>query len=579
MAPVGERLGELLGDRGAAGARAWSAATSRRWPAALGPGDVLLLENIRFEPGETENDPKLAEALAALADLYVNDAFGAAHRAHASTEGVAQLPARLRRPAAGARGDRADAGWSRRRERPLVVVLGGAKVSDKVGVIDRFLEVADRILIGGAMCFSFFRAQGIATGDSLVEEEGVELAAEALERAEDVRLRADACRSTSCSGESFDADDRAPRERRRRGARTAGWASTSARAPRPATRRRSPAAGTVLWNGPMGAFELEPFAAGTRTVAEAVAAAPGTTVVGGGDSVAALRQFGLADEGRLAVDRRRSVAWSCWRARSCRAWRPCSMPEDASDAVPRRQLEDEQDGRRGGRVRRRAAAADRRRPSTTSSSARRSPRSRAVVERSLRHRGQGRRPEHARGGLGRLHRRGLGADAGRARRRGGRSSATPSAASSSARPTRRWPARCRRRSPPASSRSSASARARRRATRARPRRCSSASCRPTWPAVEAGDLARVVDRLRADLGDRHRPHRDPRAGPGGDRLHPRRAAARAAPRPTRCGSSTAARSSPPTPPSCSALPDIDGALVGGASLDPEDFAAIVEAAG
>ncbi len=125
----------------------------------LGPGDVLLLENTRFEPGETENDPKLAEALAELADLYVNDAFGAAHRAHASTEGVAQhLPGY-----AGLLLEREVKELTRVVEsprRPLVVVLGGAKVSDKVGVIDRFLEIADRILIGGAMCFSFFRAQG-----------------------------------------------------------------------------------------------------------------------------------------------------------------------------------------------------------------------------------------------------------------------------------------------------------------------------------------------------------------------------------------------------------------------------------
>ena len=150
----------------------------------LGPGEVLLLENVRFEPGETENDPALAEALAGLADLYVNDAFGAAHRAHASTAGVAALLPGY----AGLLLEREVSELTRVVEspdRPLVVVLGGAKVTDKVGVIDRFLEVADAILIGGAMCFSFFRAEGIATGDSLVEEEGVKLAAEALERAKD----------------------------------------------------------------------------------------------------------------------------------------------------------------------------------------------------------------------------------------------------------------------------------------------------------------------------------------------------------------------------------------------------------
>jgi len=178
-------------------------------------------------------------------------------------------------------------------QRPLVVVLGGAKVTDKVGVIDRFLEIADKILIGGAMCFSFFRAQGIATGDSLVEEEGVKLAAEALELAErsecELRLPVDLV-----LGERFGADAE-PRESD--GAEVPeGWMGLdigprSARAYADAIA----GAGTVLWNGPMGAFELEPFAVGTKTVAEAVAAAPGTTVVGGGDSVAALQQFGLAD--------------------------------------------------------------------------------------------------------------------------------------------------------------------------------------------------------------------------------------------------------------------------------------------
>ncbi len=180
-------------------------------------------------------------------------------------------------------------------ERPLVVVLGGAKVTDKVGVIDRFLEVADEILIGGAMCFSFFRAQGIATGDSLVEEEGVKLAAEALERAEssdcELRLPVDLV-----LGERFAADAE-PRESD--GVEVPdGWMGLDIG---PRTRGRPTprliaGAGTVLWNGPMGAFELAPFAAGTRAVAEAVAEAPGTTVIGGGDSVAALQQFGLGDK-------------------------------------------------------------------------------------------------------------------------------------------------------------------------------------------------------------------------------------------------------------------------------------------
>ena len=254
---------------------------------------MLLLENVRFEPGETENDPALAESLARLADLYVNDAFGAAHRAHASTAGVAgHLPGY-----AGLLLEREVTELTRVVEspqRPLVVVLGGAKVSDKVGVIDRFLEVADEILIGGAMCFSFFRAQGIATGNSLVEEEGVTLAAEALERAEgsgcELRLPVDLV-----LGESFDAGTEV---RESDGVEVPdGWMGLDI-GPRSAAAYAEEigAAGTVLWNGPMGAFELAPFAAGTRAVAEAVAAAPGTTVVGGGDSVAALQQFGLADK-------------------------------------------------------------------------------------------------------------------------------------------------------------------------------------------------------------------------------------------------------------------------------------------
>jgi phosphoglycerate kinase len=292
LRPVAERLAELLG-ADVALAPAVRGAEVEALAAGLEGGDVLLLENVRFEPGETENDAELAEALAALADLYVNDAFGAAHRAHASTEGVAhRLPG-----CAGLLLERELAELTAVVEsprRPLVVVLGGAKVSDKVGVIDRFLEVADRILIGGAMCFSFFRAQGIATGDSLVEEEGVKLAEEALRRAEgsecELLLPVDLV-----LGESFDA---ATERRDSDGVEVPdGWMGLDV-GPRTAERYAEEvgAAGTVLWNGPMGAFELEPFAAGTRRVAEAVAAAPGTTVVGGGDSVAALHDFGLAEK-------------------------------------------------------------------------------------------------------------------------------------------------------------------------------------------------------------------------------------------------------------------------------------------
>ena len=215
LKPVGERLAELLGAP-VEQAPAVVGADVETMAAGLSPGGVLLLENVRYEPGETKNDAALAAALARLADLYVNDAFGAAHRAHASTEGVAHrlpgyagllLQSEVERLTAVVESP----------QRPLVVVLGGAKVSDKVGVIDRFLELADSILIGGAMCFSFFRAQGIATGDSLVEEQGVKLAEEALARAEGARLRA-AAPGRPGAGPQLRPGYRAARERRGRGA-------------------------------------------------------------------------------------------------------------------------------------------------------------------------------------------------------------------------------------------------------------------------------------------------------------------------------------------------------------------------
>jgi phosphoglycerate kinase len=249
-----------------------------------------MLENIRYEPGETKNDPALAQRLADLADAYVNDAFGAAHRAHASTHAIAKLlPSAagllLQREVETLQGILADP------PRPLVAIVGGAKVTDKLGVLEAFLEVADTVLIGGAMCFPFFKAQGHSVGASLCEEEGIAPAQRVLaDGADKVKLPVDLV-----CGEAFDADtpvtdvdgidvpdglmglDVGPRTAAAYGEIIAG-------------------AGTVFWNGPMGAFELAPFAAGTRAVAEAVAAAAGTTVVGGGDSAAALRQFGLEDQ-------------------------------------------------------------------------------------------------------------------------------------------------------------------------------------------------------------------------------------------------------------------------------------------
>jgi phosphoglycerate kinase len=291
MRPVGERLGELLGIQ-VKQAPAVVGDEVSEMASGLEAGDVLLLENSRFEPGETKNDPALAEALAGLADLYVNDAFGSAHRAHASTEGVAHhLPGYagllLEREVVELTAVRDDP------QRPLIIVLGGAKVSDKLGVIDRFLGFAEEILIGGAMCFSFFKAEGRDTGNSLVEEEGVESARSVLEQADgsDTMLELP---EDLCLGRKFDADT----ETRLLNSVDVpeGWMGLDIGSNTIANfAKRIARAGTVFWNGPMGAFELEPFAGGTRAVAEAVAAAPGHTVVGGGDSVAALQKFGLAD--------------------------------------------------------------------------------------------------------------------------------------------------------------------------------------------------------------------------------------------------------------------------------------------
>ena len=291
MEPVSRRLGELLGTR-VHQAPEVVGPEVRRGASRLDPGEVLVLENTRWEQGETKNDRALSEQLAELADLYVNDAFGAAHRAHATTVGVTEfLPA-----VAGPLLEREVKTLSEIVEspdRPLVVVLGGAKVSDKAALIDRFLDLADVLLIGGAMCFSFFRAQGKDTGDSLVEEEGVDLARKALVKAEssDCRLLLP---TDLVLGDRFAAE--AEVRESTDVAVTSGWMGLDiGRESREVYADEIAKAGTVFWNGPMGAFEMEPFAGGTRRVADAVAEAPGKTVVGGGDSAAALVSFGLAD--------------------------------------------------------------------------------------------------------------------------------------------------------------------------------------------------------------------------------------------------------------------------------------------
>ena len=293
LRPASDRLGELI-DAPVHQAPEVIGPEVRRGADRLPQGELLVLENTRWERGETENDPRLAEELAALADAYVDDAFGSVHRAHASTVGVAE---RLRPAVAGLLLEREVTTLRsivEAPERPLVVLLGGAKVTDKIALIDRFLDIADALLIGGAMCFSFFRAQGKPTGDSLVEDEGVELARKALERSESSRANL-LLPLDLVLGDRFDADAAV---RSIDGTEVPdGWLGLDV-GPRTAEAfgEEIARAGTVFWNGPMGAFELEPFAAGTRAVAEAVAGSPGATVVGGGDSAAALAEFGLEDD-------------------------------------------------------------------------------------------------------------------------------------------------------------------------------------------------------------------------------------------------------------------------------------------
>lgn len=259
---------------------------------ALAPGAVLLLENLRFHAEETANDAGFAAQLAGLAEVYVNDAFGTAHRAHASTVGVPRdLPG-----VAGLLMARELAVLGRLLSdpaRPFVVLLGGAKVSDKIGVIEKMLTVADAILVGGAMCFPLFAAKGLEVGRSRVEEGLAGVAG---------RLLA-AAASSSCDFVlpidivvAAEPTATAPRQVVDAAAIPAaemgldiGPATAAAFA------ERLRAAGTVFWNGPMGLFEVVEFASGTRTVGEAVAACPGVSVVGGGDTVSAVRAFGLED--------------------------------------------------------------------------------------------------------------------------------------------------------------------------------------------------------------------------------------------------------------------------------------------
>ena len=292
LRPVADRLAQLIGAPVTL-APAVVGAQVKELTERLTPGEMLILENVRYEPGETKNDPELASQLAELADAYVNDAFGTAHRAHASTEGVARLL-----PGAAGRLMQREVGVLsaivQDPQRPLVAVLGGAKVSDKIGVIERFLALADTVCIGGAMAFPFLAAQGHRIGSSRCADADLEPARQALVAAaasrcrlllpQDLRISdSDQASATSRTLDGVDVPD--------------GFIGLDI-GPRTAARYADQiaAAATIFWNGPMGRFELEPFADGTRTIANAVARASATTVVGGGETVAAMRSFGLADQ-------------------------------------------------------------------------------------------------------------------------------------------------------------------------------------------------------------------------------------------------------------------------------------------
>ncbi|MDE2658765.1 MAG: phosphoglycerate kinase [Acidobacteriota bacterium] len=293
LRPVAERLEELLGtavafDSGPAGPRGGV-------PPELRPGEVLLLENLRFHPGETRNSPEFAAALAAYGDEYVNDAFGAAHRAHASVDACAR---RFPRAAAGPllEAELGTLGLALGQPpRPFVAILGGAKVSDKLPVILSLLRHADRILIGGAMTYTFTAARGLPTGRSLVERERVAEAAELLkEHADRLALPTDHCTAP--------APDTGPVRILPIGEIEADWMGLDiGPASRAAFAAHIREAATIVWNGPMGLFEDPRFAEGTTAVAHAVAEATGrgaTSIVGGGDSLAAVHGSGLS--GRIS---------------------------------------------------------------------------------------------------------------------------------------------------------------------------------------------------------------------------------------------------------------------------------------
>ena len=293
LKPVADRLSQLLGTD-VKMAEDVIGPSARKLASELNDGEVMLLENVRFHKEEEKNDPAFSKELASLAEMYVNDAFGTAHRAHASTEGVAHL---LHPAVAGYLIGKELSIMGKALEepaRPFVAILGGAKVSDKIGVINNLLEKVDTLIIGGGMSYTFQKALGGEIGKSLLEADKVDLAKELMQKAKDKGVKLllpvdneagdsfsnDAMRITVHSKEipdGFEGMDIGPKTRVIFANEISG-------------------AGTVIWNGPMGVFEFENFAEGTREIAKAMAECKGVTIIGGGDSAAAVEQMGFADK-------------------------------------------------------------------------------------------------------------------------------------------------------------------------------------------------------------------------------------------------------------------------------------------
>ena len=300
LAPVAKRLEELIGRKVTFAADCVGDAAKKAIAAAGGGGPegepgIVLLENLRFHKGEEKNDPAFAKQLAALADVYINDAFGAAHRAHASTEGIVKL---VKDAAAGLLMEaelRHLGAAVNTPDRPFVAILGGAKVSDKIEVIENLLPKVDVLLVGGAMAYTFFKAQGLPVGKSLVEDASLDTARDVLKRAAarpEMRflLPVDHIVAPKLAAGApaavMHVDDPAIGDRMGLdiGPETIRQFSAAIRS-----------AKTVIWNGPMGVFEIDAFAAGTMAIAQAVADVGGTTIIGGGDSIAAVTKAGVTD--------------------------------------------------------------------------------------------------------------------------------------------------------------------------------------------------------------------------------------------------------------------------------------------